>query len=721
MVRWLMLALTGWVLFISGCGTENAGQVSMSTTSPMEAKYDFFSGEIPFPNNLLFLGTANGKLNSRVSLPIDFQNPNVALNSLDGFSTVAPLTASFSSAIDPATLTPASVRLFEVTHAGLAKDFAVTGIVSELSFGVQFKVNVLTSDPKTLEIIPALPLKSNKCYLVVITNALKSISGDIAKPSIFFSLIKNTSTFVSNGLSQLPGYADSQAQQLENLRLTAQGMFETIEAIPPAISRQNVVSAWTFKTQTMNKVLTKIQVDSLTDPYATNLANFITSAAPPIVYGDIGVLDFYSYMVAESTAGNPFLMDAYTASPALYDTIGSIVIGALKLPYYLQGAYANPQDPLTGSFQLDTYGAAVTQSIQTVPFLLTIPGGVAPVSLGNKWPVVIFQHDFGSDKSDLFGVANTLAKSGFAVIAIDAVLHGDRTFNLDVVDNASGAVAADTFFDASGTHYFNLESLITSRDNVQQTVADLIHLTRLLEVQTIDVVNNTSGLPTGFGDGPDLVVSATTPVSFVGHGNGGALGIMLAAVEPAVKTFALANTGGGYAKILQASGVFDTVISRGLDAQGIASNSLEAHQFLVKAQTIFDDAEPLNYARQAIATGKSILMLKTLNDTNVINNQTDALLLGLGLRQVAFDPSVSSWSLGVVASPLVGSGFTVFTQGSHDSFLKPNPTGLVGNDVLFEMQTEAALFLVNGVVGSATIAVGANPLPSANLTSTVVQ
>ncbi|MDQ7057847.1 MAG: hypothetical protein Q9N62_05200 [Ghiorsea sp.] len=374
--------------------------------------------------------------------------------------------------------------------------------------------------------------------------------------------------------------------------------------------------------------------------------------------------------------------------------IGSVVIGAVpQMPYYLEGSTASPTAALTASFTVDAYGAPALKSLQPVPFLITIPSSSAPAG---GWPVAIFQHGFTVDKTAMLGVANTLAKAGFATIAIDSVLHGSRTFDIDVVTQVydvttdrytTTASVSDGKADRSGTHYLNLTSLLTSRDNIRQSVADLMHLTQLLKVQTMDIVNNTSGAPGG-GDGVDL--DGTVPFVFVGHSNGGILGTVLAGLVPAttISKYVLANPGGDYASILQASEAYAPVVNAGLAAKGVAVGSAEYGSFFVAAQTVIDDGDPLNYA--GLAAAKPIFLLKTTPDGVVPNKQTDNLSLALGLKQVsgnAATVTANTWPLSVVAPPLPANGFVNYISGTHSTFLTPSggpdPVTFVKNETEF--------------------------------------
>jgi len=689
-MKQLLIILVGSLVFLSACSKEDAGPGVISTTAPMEAKYSTTDGIIPFPNNILFVGTTDGTLNitSGIIDPNDITNPTVALNTLDGFSTVAPISTTFALPIDATSITAASVRVFEVVTGPVTQLFPVGGIVAELVFGAQFKALVSPSDPNVLVIKPVTPLKSNTNYMVVVSNALKSISGAGARPSSFFALLKNTTALVDPyGASKVPGRDDATAAQLEGLRQLTKAMLGVAGTATPAIAAADVAVAWSFKTQTLNKVLAKIQANSATDPYATNPVNFLSAAAvPSVATGGLGTVDFYTFATIAAASGSTTLLDTYTASPASFAAIGSVVIGAVKLPYYLDDNTVNGA-PLTSTFQTDIYGTPALKSVQTVPFLMTVPKAAGP------YPVVIFQHGFTVDKSVVFGIANTLASQGYATIAIDSVLHGDRTFGLDFANNVTGDAGADGIADTSGKHYLNLTSLLTSRDNIRQSVADLIHLIRLLNIQTMDVVNNATGLPTLGGDAvPDLNVAV--PISYVGHSNGGILGGVLAGVEPAIQTLVLVNPGGDYTSILQTSASISPEVNAGLGAKGVTVGSAEYNAYFVAAQTIVDDGDPLNYAAATVLAAKKVLILKTLDDLVVPNTQTDALSLSLGLQQVAAAPANSTWPLGAVPSPHPGSGFTFFTQGTHSSILTPD----VSLAVTTEMQTETVTYLLSGTV-----------------------
>ena len=77
------------------------------TTAVITARFDPSGGEVPLPNNLLFSGTTDLTLNLPIADPSDpAAGPLLAINALDGWGTVTPWVANFSSTIAPASVIP---------------------------------------------------------------------------------------------------------------------------------------------------------------------------------------------------------------------------------------------------------------------------------------------------------------------------------------------------------------------------------------------------------------------------------------------------------------------------------------------------------------------------------------------------------------------------------------------------------------------------------------
>ncbi|MGH8172929.1 MAG: hypothetical protein ACREPX_07260, partial [Rhodanobacteraceae bacterium] len=109
------------------------------------ASFDPAKGIVPFPTNLLLLGSTDLTLNIPTTDPTDYSDPKVAMNAQDGFSPVAPWSTTFNMPIDTASLLPGeTVRLFQVNLTGPGG--GVTGVVRELESPAEFVVALAPSD-----------------------------------------------------------------------------------------------------------------------------------------------------------------------------------------------------------------------------------------------------------------------------------------------------------------------------------------------------------------------------------------------------------------------------------------------------------------------------------------------------------------------------------------------------------------------------------------------
>jgi pimeloyl-ACP methyl ester carboxylesterase len=299
----------------------------------------------------------------------------------------------------------------------------------------------------------------------------------------------------------------------------------------------------------------------------------------------------------------------------------------------------------------------------------------------------------------MLAIADSMASAGFAVVAIDLPLHGlapghplysgsERTFNLDLVDNTTGAPGADGFADSSGTHFINLASLLTSRDNARQGIADLFALTKALA--TMDVVDDSL---------PDF---DTSEIYFIGHSLGGILGSVFLAQESTVKAAVIGMPGGGIAKLLDGSITFGPRIAAGLATKGVIKGTAAYESFLGATQTVIDSADPINYTT-ATGAGRGVLLFEVIGDganslaDQVVPNNvmakaptgtvraplagTDPLATYLGLTPVSNTTSNSSLKAwlrftagdhGSLLSPAASQTVTTVMQGAMATFLATN-------------------------------------------------
>jgi len=651
------------VLFLAACSDSsnydfNQGVVESQAAydhANIKAVFDPTTGKIPPTNDVLFSGSDDGTLN----IPDNPQDSDgqkavkAALNTLDGFSTTAPVTADFSSSLDPASVKLGeSVRVFELEKTGQQ----ITGIAGELGSPESLVTSVTGANSTTLAILPAQPLKPKTGYLVVLTNELKGAGGATVKADTIYSLTKGGDALTGDFAA------------LEPLRKAVNGL-ETLAAAA-GIEKDSIVLSWSFTTQSVGDVMQKVFNDSQ--------ASTITTAPTGKTTKD--------FLDPEGT--NDLIVG-----------IADVHIGSIKVPYYLEGTKDNPAGPLTGYWKGEG-GTALTQfnltpiktQDITIPVIITVPNASSPPSDG--WPVVIFQHGITKNRLSTLAIANAYAGAGFMVVGIDMVMHGitdtanplhadntpfpedtEQSLGLDFVDNSTGAKGPDGTPDKSGTHFINLTSLLTSRDNIRQSVSNLFVLRKSLANMT----------PTTGGAIP---VDGNT-VRFAGHSLGGIVGTDYLAFDDTVGAASLFMPGGGIAQLLNGSKEFGPRIRKGLAANGITEGTPEFAAFFVAAQTVLDSADPVNLGATAAEKHK-IHMIEVIGGNSspadqVIPNTVEGAPLS------GTEPLAAVMGLPDVTVPGgAGSGLVRFTAGDHGSILSPQAS----LEATVEMQTETATFLV---------------------------
>jgi hypothetical protein len=292
-------------------------------------------------------------------------------------------------------------------------------------------------------------------------------------------------------------------------------------------------------------------------------------------------------------------------------------------------------------------------------------------------------------------MSDGFADACFIVAAIDFPLHGitdtasplycdvtkpqcigasERTFNVDLVNNATGAAVSDNVIDASGTHFVNIPSPATTRDNLRQGEADLITLTK--SIQTLAIAPGTP-LPAG----PVGVNPAR--VSFAGQSLGAIIGGSHVHFSNDLATVTLEEPGGVLAYLFRDSATFGPRIQAALGAQ-LTPDSYAYNLFFRDAQAVLDSADPINHIKDAV-TMHPVHLIKVLNDAVVPNNSTDRLIAAGGLNKLK--------TLGPNAVGPGNGGYAFFTQGAHGSMFSPTPSLAA----TIEMQSQAIKFAATAV------------------------
>jgi dienelactone hydrolase len=558
---------------ISACTSEPDDDLQDSIVEATAiSNFDPGNSVIPFPNDLLFAGTTDGTLNIPVANPADLSDPQVALNGVDGFSTVAPFTTGFTGPIGASSLNGSSIRVYPVNLLSTPGG-PIIGFSPQLVYGVDYLATVSSVDSSgsTLAIVPLIPLDPKSSYYVVITNSLQSADGNPMGASGAYTFAKLNTPLEIAGVSQFPTLTDAEAVALEPLRQLVNNNETALDVFDATISAAEIIMSWSFTTQSISDVLAQVRfnIRGMGVP-----ASSLALAAPGLDVSPLGAANMY--------------------------------VGTVDVPYYLAPA-ANINDPTPlGSFWQDAGGndlshifarlSPASTGTQTIPLIVSVP-----IAGGPTYPIVIFQHGITTNRATILAVADAFAMAGFAVAAIDLPLHGltgnetdgtqfyrdplnERTFDLDLVTQnpATGDITAavpDGITDSSGRHYINLTNLLNTRDNVRQSVSDLFALT--YAISGLNAAGNTFDV---------------NNIYFLGHSLGASVGTTFAALEPTVKDTVLVFGGGSLPKVLDGSASFSPSVVAGLAAAGVDKGTPDYESFLGAAQTVVDSGDPVNFA-----------------------------------------------------------------------------------------------------------------------------
>jgi hypothetical protein len=715
-------------LALSGCSSHNDAITPVNTfagngnpggsTPPAQpgaatALFNPATGQLPYPTDLYFAGSTDGTLNIQ---PPNALMPNQAsVNALDGYSTTAVIRENFSTPLNPATFTPATVIIVPVTTDNLTK--ATTGVLgAPLTLGTDFSAALATDagvGPTTLEITPLHPLIPSTCisggqflgancktgtgYLVFLTNGIKDAAGNAAAADTDYAAIKAA---LAAGGPTCPGITDATLNgicQLTGAHLgVAAALAQQIPALAPSLNPANIVLSFSFTTQS-----------------TTDTMELLSATTRPT-----------------TIKANPTPITTAQVNPALPGH-ANIYVGVLTIPYYLSKAA-----PLTAPwhappFPLDMTSTNVTRfnplPVATqnllIPVLLTVPnassaGGGTPPAGG--WPVLIFQHGITRSREDMFGVADSFADHGFVVAAIDLPLHGitstsdpfyataanplytglglpasgsiERTFDL--------ALISPPAIDPSGAHAINLAAPLVERDGLREGAIDLVTFARTLPSLNLGAAGtiNASG------------------IHYLGHSLGAIEGTVFLGVASAsdVSTGTLANPGGVLSNILTTSPSFAPTVNAGLAASGVLPGTTVYNQFFRDHQTVIDAGDPVNYV--ALATAQHpIHLLQVVGATPTPAGCSPAAALGCPDQVVpnlttqalitasAYGPAGAAGALMRIKAPttappvpVIGPAggfraFVNFVNGDHGSIIDD-----VVPLVTAEMQGEAISFALSG-------------------------
>jgi hypothetical protein len=553
---------------LAGCGEDDAPAAEAVFTIPRDGiEQEFF--DLPWPTDIR--RTPDGHIDVR-----DFPNPRGASSTLGGYLEVISTRLSgysnnghaylrFSASVDTETLPAESAETV---------DEGASVFLLDLETGERHPATVTYQDEgttywpeHTIAVRPVwgLPLAATRRYAAVVTTDVKpAAGGEFLRSADLTDLVNGGGDGAVAAARE--AYGDA---------------FDVIE--DAGVPRDAILSVAVFTTQDPTGELAEIRdwmVDSYDEPEAVDMAWQWIRNEP-----DEG--DFYTRV-----AGAYYPSPNFQSGPAPYDVTGS------------------------GDIVVED-GVPVVAEEFSARFMLTVPTSPMPP---DGYPIVLYAHGTGGDYASFVGsdVGILLAQSGYAVMGIDQVLHGDRN---------PTALSPEALF-------FNFLNPLAARNNNRQAALDVVQQARF--AASVEIPERIIG-----AGGGSLRRFDPDRIYVYGHSQGGLNMPLFLAVDDSAKGGYLSGAGG-----LLSISIIDkkepiaiaAAVQLFLALPGsTTATALEmeafnyAHPVLSLLQTWIEVSDSVNYGRQIFAeprdgfAPKSVFMTGGQEDVYTPANANAAL------------------------------------------------------------------------------------------------
>ncbi len=789
----IKLSLLCSALWLAGCGdeTNSSGastevvyesyiQQALQRDTTIKFALSGKDANVPLPSFAL-MNAKDGTLEIPPGSNTSGSNPLVAMGQVDGWPITMPLFLDFKGAGLADGEIYSGIYLYELTDSMTGSPSIKTLLIN----GVDYAAVSSAASDKIL-IMPAKALNASSEYILAVTSEVSDANGNPVGTSASYAALKSKNKIYSEG-------------DIATLQKVTQGV-EKIFQLSGVDETQIVYSTW-FSTQSVSNTLFATRG-------ATASAFASGSNQLETVWKQTGLgldtaytiqldtpVDFVTALTNDTNFSTYIGEDKKSAVITAFNTVPTVSVnvtkGTVRLPYYLEtgsnwntqpfesampslakikAALADSKEQLTigsqllaagidtsklatdVSEQLKLMGLTLTKSdgtaldperyitryspvpkvksVQDVPFLLFTPAGAAPTD------IVIYQHGVTSAKENAYAFAKNLVDKGLAVIAIDLPLHGERS--LDSSRSANSDPLA----------YINLTYLAVARDNLRQSILDVLGLRAALTVSQPQF----TGTPLSSIN----VRNGSTKVRMLGHSLGGIVGT--SAVAESNKTLgstlanalysfsgaATQNSGGQISNLLLGSAFFgpkikhNVALSASTEYKGFADaqctslddsacynlfTSLATQEQLAQvtsgfqmfsyaAQTLLDTIDPYSVVSTKLNNGglTTPLYFSEVDGDSVVPNKVSnptGSLVYLSPQFAGTEPLATLLGLTTVnagqPAPNASKSFVQFNStAKHSTFVAPQDTGYADLAHHTEMQTETADFLVNDSLDAIT-------------------
>ncbi|MDX2170539.1 MAG: hypothetical protein SF182_25930 [Deltaproteobacteria bacterium] len=524
-------------------------------------------GSVPFPSDLYRDASGAVRIGA---LPVEVEKPLHAamrdlLQTRDGFCATCNVYFALDGALDPTTLPAGDVA--DPADAVLLVDVDPSSPERGRLFPLRSEWDA-TRGRLAIRPRAGIALHRNRRYAALLTTGLRAADGAPLAASDTFRLTRRRGGAATESVAHARAVLAPAFDELERLgigrtRIVALAAFTTEDVTADVLGARAAVQADPPLEVVIDRRRAGVEIDELLGVPGEDRPGI---DLPP----------------ASGQAGTRSIV---------HDALQEVITGRFFAPRVVSGSGTE-----IGTALRDDSGAIRAGAREAVPFVLTLPRTPA----GAPMPVLVAHHGFSASRVTGFASANTAARAGVAVLAIDAYQHGDRA-----------ASATDALHAIRGD--------VPGPDGLAETVA-------------LDVTGHVFGV---LGAAPGLEL-------FTGYSLGAFLQFA-ADVSSAVRI----TRDGSLANALRASGALGV----DFDAQriGFIGNSLGA---VVGASVL--TAEPdVRFAIQNVAPGS---IVETLAQSTEFRPLVDSLFLPiLGVtgpfdevnRHLIFDPLVdlSRWVL----------------------------------------------------------------------------
>jgi len=337
-------------------------------------------------------------------------------------------------------------------------------------------------------------------------------------------------------------------------------------------------------------------------------------------------------------------------------------------------------------------------SSYSLPVSITLPGDPA----NGPYPVSLIGHGLSGNRNEQGGATEELTAVGMAVVATDAIEHGDHPTRTDPAADALTSVLDFFAITANPSPTINPRLL---RDNFRQSAWDRIQVLEAVR-QGIDID----------GDGTDDLDG--TQLVYFGASLGGMMGTETMALTDDFRGGMLAITGGRISQVVTSSDDFSPLLDLMVPPEYAGDDLL---RIIPVVQATIDGGDPMVWARYLVgerligdvADPPQLLVQYAFEDEVVSNvsNRNHAHALGLPLVGRELFPMEE---LEQVAGPLQGNlinggtgGIQVFDLGRprNNPSAQATPVSHAGVLNTYEAWSVWRPFLVAGLEGEAGVIV----------------